>query len=105
MSDERYGFLDNEAPDEPQDTAPPEPVTVEPTPETPATPAPTAAEPEATHVPLAALKAEREKRQQYERRVAEYEQRERAAQQQVPEPNFYEAPEQYVNQAVNQARQ
>lgn len=97
MSAPDYDFLNEEAS---------APAVVEPTPE-PAAPvepapapvaaapaAPTAAEPHEQNVPLAALKAEREKRQAAERRAQELEQ----ARQQQPEPppNFYEAPEQYV---------
>lgn len=52
-------------------------------------------------VPLAALRAEREKRQAYERELAEL----RAKQQQEPAPNFYEAPDQYVQHLMTQAQQ
>lgn len=107
MSDEKYGFLENEAPDEPaQEVAAPEAETVV-TPEAPAIPAPTAAEPlEGTHVPLAALKAEREKRQQYEREMQVL--RQQIAQQQqppAPEPDFYADPTQYVREAIQGERQ
>lgn len=101
MSIPDYDFLEQEAPEEAAPETATEPVaSVEPV--APATPAaPTAAEPEGTHVPLAALKAEREKRQAYERELAQYRQQ---AQQPAPElPQFFEAPEQYVQQVVNQA--
>lgn len=52
-------------------------------------------------VPLAALKAEREKRQAYERELAEL----RAKQQQEQAPNFYEAPDQYVQHLMAQTQQ
>lgn len=102
-----YDFLEQEAPDDVVAEPTPEPVaSVEP-PATPAPAAPTAAEPlEGTHVPLAALKAERDKRQReesarkaLEARLAELEK------QQTPEPQFYEAPEQYVQHATNRAQQ
>lgn len=51
-------------------------------------------------VPLAALKAERDKRQAYERELAQL----REQQKQATQPNFYEAPDQYVAQAVQQVQ-
>ena len=102
MSDEKYPFLDEVEPEAaPEVEAQPEAEQVE-TPEAPAPAAPTVAEPvEATHVPLAALKAEREKRQAIERRMAELE-RERA---QVPEPTFYDDPQQFIAQREQQLTQ
>lgn len=105
--DEKYGFLDDAAPEE-QEIAPEVVETVaEVPPEPPAAVVPTTTEPEATHVPLAALKAEREKRQAAERRAAEIEQRVQAQlQQQPPEvPAFYEAPEQHIQAVLTQAQQ
>jgi hypothetical protein len=105
--DEKYGFLEEEAPDEvvPEQAAEPEVAQVV-TPETPAPVTPTVTDPpiEGTHVPLAALKAEREKRQRMEQELARISQQ--IAQQQAPQiPGFYEAPEQHVNLAVTQAQQ
>jgi hypothetical protein len=48
------------------------------------------------HVPYAAMKAEREKRQQAERRAAEYEQYIQSLQQ--PQVDFYQQPDVYVQQ-------
>lgn len=103
MSDEKYSFLDEEVVDDvvPEAQAEAIPETVV-TPEPPAPVVPTTTEPEATHVPLAALKAEREKRQQYERELQAY--RQQPQQQQVA-PNFYEAPEEYVAQIEQRAVQ
>ncbi len=107
MNEKEYAFLNEEVPSEAAPEQAPEPVaeTVEVVPQaTPAPVAPTAADPlEATHVPLAALKAEREKRQAYEKRIAELEAAHRAPPE--PPPNFYEAPEQYVQQVVQSERQ
>jgi hypothetical protein len=105
---EKYGFLTEAAPDEalPEVAATPEPVAQVETPATPAPAAPTAAEPlEGTHVPLAALKAERDKRQNYERELADLRKQIALQQPAAPEPNFYEAPEQYVQQVVQSERQ
>lgn len=106
--DEKYGFLADEVPDEVVPEVAAEPVVEQVvTPEvTPAPAAPTAAEPpmEGTHVPLAALKAEREKRQKYEQELTRLSAQ--LAQQHQPEPPaFYEAPEQYVNHVLSQAEQ
>lgn len=107
MSDEKYGFLNEEAPESvPEVAETPEPVAQVETPEPPAPAAPTAAEPlEGTHVPLAALKAEREKRQAHERRIAELEQAVQRQQPPAPEPDFYADPTQYVQQEVQGVRQ
>ena len=95
-------FLDNEVVDE---VLPDETETAAETPtetvETPAVPeATTAPVVEEERVPLAALKAEREKRQKFERELA-------ALQQQKQEelPNFFEGPESYVHQAAQSAEQ
>lgn len=106
--DEKYGFLDEEAPDEvvPVEQAAEPEVAQVVTPEAPAPVAPTVTEPpmEGTHVPLAALKAEREKRQQMERELARISQQ--IAQQQAPEaPAFYEAPEQHIQHTLTRAEQ
>jgi hypothetical protein len=103
MSQPEYDFLNQEPPEEAV-TAPEAQVE---TPAAPAPAAPTVADPVTDdRVPLAALKAEREKRQDYERRLREYEARERQAQQQQqePAPTFFEAPEQYVQQVVQRER-
>ena len=54
-------------------------------------------------VPYAAMKAEREKRQAHEKRIAELEKalKEKAD----PPPSFYEAPDEYVHHAVSQVQQ
>lgn len=105
--DNKYDFLDNEAPDDETVATPepePEPEKVEPekaqAPEPPAPEATTA--PDEERVPLAALKAEREKRQKYERELAEYR---RKLEEQRPPPNFHEAPEQYVQELLSQQAQ
>jgi hypothetical protein len=106
MDEKEYSFLNDTAPEVAAEVeAPPEVATVEatPAPVEPAPAAPTAAIREETHVPLPALKAEREKRQALERRIAEMEAAQRANPE--PAPNFYEAPEQYVQQAVQSERQ
>lgn len=102
MDEPRIDFLEEAAPEEvtePEVPETPEPETVA-TPEPPAAEVPTTPEPKEETVPLAALKAEREKRQKYERELAEYRQR---AQQ--PAPQFSEAPEHYVQHLVQQTEQ
>lgn len=74
----------------------------------PATGATTAPNPPDGHVPLAALMAERDKRQEASRKAEEYE-RELAAlrqqrEQQEPAPSFWDGPEQHVQQAVMQVQ-
>lgn len=70
------------------------------TPEVAATVVPTATEPKKEEtVPLAALRAEREKRQSYERELAQL------RMQQEKKPDFYEAPDQYVQHVMSQAQQ
>lgn len=105
MSEQDYDFLEEEAPEEvvPDVEATPEPIaeTVEAVqPETPAPEVTTTPEPAEERVPLAAVMAERHKRQEAERRLAEYER-----QQQEPQPTFYEQPEQFVQQIERQATQ
>lgn len=98
MSDADIDFLSDEAPDEvveEQIEAPEVAETVE-QPEAPAPEVPTTPEPREEHVPLAALKAERAKRQEYEALIRQYEQA------QQPKPDFYEAPEQYVQSLLQQ---
>lgn len=100
MSEPDIDFLADEAPDDVETEVvetPPEAETVV-TPEPPAPEVPTTPEPKEEHVPLAALKAERAKRQEYEARVRQFEQQ----QAQQPQPNFYEAPEQYVQTLLRQ---
>lgn len=81
--------------------ATPEPEKVE-TPATPAAEAPTAPAPRKDDtVPLAALRAEREKRQQYERELAELRQKA----EQEKRPSFFEAPEEYLQTIVAQTQQ
>ncbi|TWI04807.1 hypothetical protein IP90_00945 [Luteimonas cucumeris] len=103
MSEPDYDFLQNEAPEE----VAPEPIpevaeevveTVDKPPETPAIAEPTPAPPVDDRVPLAALKAERDKRQKLEREMA-------ALRQQPMPPAFHEQPEQYVQQTIQQVRQ
>ena len=66
-----------------------------------ATPAPETVK-EPASVPLAALKAEREKRQRLEREFEELRSRMQQPQQPQPEPlSFYEDPESYITQAVS----
>jgi hypothetical protein len=106
MSDEKYPFL-NEVEQEvvPEVEVQPEVQPVE-TPQAvePAAPVtPTVTEPHDERVPLAALKAEREKRQQLERRMAEIE-RERAQAQPEP-PDFYADPQQFIAQREQQLTQ
>jgi hypothetical protein len=100
MSEPEIDFLTDEVPAEVVEEVvetPPVAETVA-TPEPPAPVVPTTTEPKEEHVPLAALKAERAKRQEYEARLRQYEQQ----QAQAPQPNFYEAPEQYVQTLLHQ---
>lgn len=105
MSDNGNDFLDDmtqqlaepETPETPEPEQPSAVVeTVEKPPETPAPEVTTTPEArEEQTVPIAALKAEREKRQAFEKELAEL----RAAQQAAPPqqlPEFYEAPEQHL---------
>lgn len=109
---EKYAFLADEAPDEEQPAeeaepvAEPEPETVE-TPEAPAAEVPTTPEPEEERVPLAALKAERAKRQEEQRARQELEARirEQEERQRQPPPDFRQAPEQYIQQLLSQQEQ
>lgn len=101
MSEPDYDFLNEEAPEEIAAVETPE--VVEPVAETVEETPPVAQAPEATTAPetveegglKAALKAERTKRQQYERELVEY----RQAQQQKPQ--FFENPEHFVEQTVS----
>lgn len=104
MSHPEIDFLSDENPDEvTEQTAdtPPVAETVA-TPEPPAPVVPTTPEPKEEHVPLAALRAERAKRQEYEARLRQYEQQQV---QQQPQPNFYEAPEQYLQTVLQSQHQ
>jgi hypothetical protein len=120
MSDKKGDFLSEMVKDTPAETdiepndepvkQEPEAEKGEPAPpakETEATPAPDPQK-EGSSVPLAALKAEREKRQAHEQRIKELE-RQLAAQPptQPPTetPNFFESPETYVNEAVSRVQQ
>lgn len=77
--DEKYPFLDVEAPAEPEVEAPgaetvEQPVAAVPEPENPVPEATTAPEREQEMVPYAALKAERRKRQEYEAQLQQFQQ-------------------------------
>jgi hypothetical protein len=100
MSEPEIDFLSEVETETPAPEVVEQPVTetVE-TPETPAPVVPTTPEPKEETVPLAALRAEREKRQKYERELAEYRQR------QQPLPDFNQAPDQYVAAVVSQHTQ
>lgn len=77
MSDPDYDFLEEPAPDDVIEVETPEPETPEPMVDTPEPPAPevtTTPEPREEMVPLAALRAEREKRQRYETELQQYRQ-------------------------------
>lgn len=108
MSDPERDFLDDEAneaveQEEAVESAPeptPEPEKVEPKPENPAPEVPTTSETKENHVPLAALKAEREKRQQLERELAELRKKP-----EEPQASFYDAPDEYVQKAMQTAEQ
>ena len=103
MSEPEIDFLAEEAPDEVVEEVvetPPVVETVE-TPETPAPEVPTTPEPKEEHVPLAALKAERAKRQEYEARLRQYEQE----MQRQPIPDFNQSPDGYVQAVLNQHSQ
>lgn len=99
MSETERDFLEEEQVAQPEAVAPEvKPETVEEVPpETPAPEATTAKEPQ--HVPIAALLAERDKRQE-ERRLREQYERELAELRNQAQPNFYEQPEQYVHEVV-----
>ena len=114
MSDNGNDFLDDmtqqlaepEAPETPEPEQPAAVVeTVEQEPETPAPEVTTTPEAkEEQTVPIAALKAEREKRQAFEKELAQL----RAAQQAAPPqqlPEFYEAPEQHMQALEQRATQ
>lgn len=114
MSDNGTDFLDDMTqqqaePETPETPEPEQPAvvveTVEQEPETPAPEVTTTPEAkEEQTVPIAALKAEREKRQAFEKELAEL----RAAQQAAPPqqlPEFYEAPEQHMQALEQRATQ
>lgn len=109
MSGPDIDFLREDAVDEvlPEQTDTPDPVlteeiveTVVKPPETPAIAETTPAATEEGRVPLAALRAEREKRQMFERELAALKQQPQAE----SLPAFYEQPEQYVQHTIQQAR-
>ncbi|HET6724790.1 MAG TPA: hypothetical protein VFH85_02155 [Gammaproteobacteria bacterium] len=116
MSEQASDFLDEYTAEdqatEPEATEqPPESGTVE-TPDAEAADTAEVTEPEATtapeapkddHVPLAALKAEREKRQNFERRAQELEQQ--IAEQQTPKSDIWEDPDGFVNQRLQAVEQ
>lgn len=107
MSDNERDFLDDVG-DEPEQvteevTEQPEaePETVETAPE--AEPeVPTTPEPKEDRVPIAALLAERDKRQELQRRLTEHEQRQQAEQ---PKQDFFENPDEYMQGVVNSVNQ
>lgn len=106
MSEPEIDFLNEEAPDEvlPEETPAAEPVAetvVAVEPETPAPEVTTTPEPAEERVPVAAVIAERKKRQELERRLAEYERN----QQQTQPQSFYEAPDEFVSQVEQRATQ
>lgn len=108
MSQPDIDFLENEVADEvlPEETPAPEstPETVEKPPETPVAAVTTpAATKEDERVPLAALMAERDKRRDEARRREDLEKRLRDLE--AKQPNFYEAPEEYVTTLIQQRDQ
>lgn len=110
MSQPDIDFLDNEVADEvlPEETPETEPAaeTVEKQPEPPAAEVTTPpATKEEDRVPLAALMAERDKRQQEAQKRADLERRLKELEQKQPQANFYEAPEEYVTQLLQQRDQ
>lgn len=113
MSAPDYDFLEEDVPDEAVAESVPETVESNTAPEV-AAPAPAAVAPEATtapakedHVPLAALMAERTKRQQEEASRKELERRlaELERPRQPPPPAFYENPTEHIAHAVSQTEQ
>ena len=104
MSEPDYDFLNEEAPDdvvsEIVDTPEVEAETVDVTPTPAVAEVTTTPEPHEEAGLMSALKAEREKRQKYERELAELRQ-----QKEVELPNFFEAPESYTQQVVQSAEQ
>lgn len=99
MSEPDYDFLNNEeatddaAPEVSEQPAPAETVA---TPEPPAPEVPTTSEPREERVPVAAVIAERRKRQELEERLRHYEQQLQRQQ----APAFHEAPEQFIEQRL-----
>lgn len=115
MAETEKDFLDDltATPPEPEEVETPDSVVAEVV-ETGVTPEPekVAPEPEVTPtpeakkddlVPYAAMKAEREKRQAYERRIAELEKV--LNEKKEPQPSFYDAPDQFISHAVSQVQQ
>lgn len=106
MSEQEKDFLEGMVEGDPEKAETPAPGKPESEkvekPETPAPEAPTAPEPKKDEtVPLAALRAEREKRQAMERQLRELQQK--AEQEQ--RPGFFEAPEQYLQSLISQTQQ
>lgn len=104
MSDPDYDFLSEEVADEvvPEPTTEATAETVEQTQaETPATEVTTTPAKEEERVPLAALMAEREKRQEIERQRKDLEKR-IAEIEKAKLPDFYENPEEHVRQVVQE---
>lgn len=105
--DEKYQFLDDEAPAEPEVEVPQaetveQPVEVAPEPDIPAPEATTAPEREQEMVPYAALKAERRKRQEYEAQLQQFQQT-----QQFDPSVFYQDPraiQEYVDTRMAHSR-
>jgi hypothetical protein len=109
MSEPDYDFLREDEADPATPESAPETVETPVVAEAPtASEAPTAPARESDHVPLAALKAEREKRQEAARKAQELERRlaELEAQRTQPAPPaFYENPEQHIAHAVSATEQ
>lgn len=103
MSEQEPDFLDDPVMDEeaPEVEAQPEPAaeTAEAEPEVTATPEVR----EEHHVPYAAMKAERQKRQQLEQELAQYQQYIASLQQ--PQVDFYQQPDVYVQQHLSSVEQ
>lgn len=119
MGEQDRDFLEDQALNPADDVAPPaasgtadSPVEGAPSAVTPqegappATEATAASNPPEGHVPLPALMAERDKRQEFERRLQERERElaelRKQAEQQQAAPTFWDGPEQHVQQAVQQ---
>lgn len=107
MSEQERDFLDEGVVEEALPEVTPEPEPAAEKGETEAPPeAPPAEEPSHDkHVPLAALMAERDKRQEEARQRQQLEQELARYRQQEPQPTFYEAPDKYVEQIEARATQ
>lgn len=109
--DEMLDQQSSEAQEPQQETPETQEPAAEPTPETGATATPEATPatepPKEEHVPYQAMKAEREKRQEAQRKAEELEARLKQieAAQQQPQPQFYEDPDGYINARLQQAQQ